>query len=672
MKKTVSYFLKYPRYLPGCFGVLLILSALTATAQTDTTKKLKEVTVASSRSPFIKTITPSQHISAADFTRYSAFNVADAIRNFSGVSIKDYGGIGGLKTVSVRGLGANHVAVLYDNVQINDAENGQVDLGKLNLNNVQEIALYNGQSPNILQPARSFASASILSIQTIKPNLTVSKPYLITAGIKGGSFGLVNPYVQWQQRLTKNWSFIINSYTENADGQYKYLIDDGSKKTEQTRIASDIKIQQIDGALYWAKSDSNKFNLKVNYYNSERGLPGAVILYTPPPSGQRLWNRDLFLQGGYERLWSTGLHLLINSKFSKNDLHYFDPQFPSTSGFLDQHFTQREFYQSAALSYHILENWEVSYASDLVVNNMGSDLLNFKYPTRVTLLNNVATNLILGKTTLQTSLLNTNFTESVASGKTIPHSNIFSPTIMATVTPWDNAGIQIRGFYKYIFRLPTFNELYYGFVVNINLKPEYTNQYDLGFTYNKNLEGLLEYITLTTDAYYNNVTNKIVYTPNVYNGSVQNFGKVDIKGLDAGFKTQAKLGVGYKAVLAINYSYQQALNVTDPTSSIYLNQLPYIPKNTFAFNAGINKGAFGVYYNQLLSSSRYYNNNNLPDDILPAYAIGDASIVYKGSISHLPVTASAEFNNIFNKSYVIVQSYPMPGRSIRISFQITI
>jgi vitamin B12 transporter len=382
----------------------------------------------------VQLIIPSQSISVTDFIHYNAFNVADAVRSFSGVVIRDYGGIGGLKTISVRGLGANHTSVLYDGVQINDAENGQVDLGKLNLNNVQSITLYNGQPPVILQTARAFSSASVLSIETVKPNLTAGKPYAITAGIKTGSFGLVNPYLQWQQRLNNNWSFIINGYTENANGQYQYLLDNGATKSEQTRVGSNISAQQVDGALYWSKPNS-KFNLHVNYYNSDRGLPGPVILYTPPPTGQKLYNRDLFIQAGYQHTWDSGLQLLVNTKFAQNQLHYFDPQFPSTTGFLDQHFSQREYYQSAALAYHIKPNWEISYAADLSVNNMNADLPNFRYPTRLTILNVIATNLILGDLTLQGSLLNTNIKETLKLGTTVPNRNIYSPTIMATIKP---------------------------------------------------------------------------------------------------------------------------------------------------------------------------------------------------------------------------------------------
>ena len=660
--------------MPGCLAVFLFfVVTANAFAQNDTTAKLHEVKISSSLVPQLQSVAPAQSISASEFSRYNAVNVADAIQHFAGVIIKDYGGIGGLKTISVRGLGANHTAILYDGMQINDAENGQVDLSKLNLNGIQSITLYNGQPSNILQTARAFASASVLDIHTVEPQLDAARPYQITAGIKTGSFGLINPYLQWQQRLAENWSLVINSYTENANGRYKYLISDGANTSTQTRAGSDIAAQQVDASLYWRGTDSSKFNLHANYYNSDRGLPGPVILYVPPASGQHLWNQDLFIQAGYEHRWKSGFNLLLNSKFSHNYLHYFDPEFESASGVLDQHYTQREFYQSAALSYTVLPNWDFSYATDLAINNMDADVANFRYPNRVTLLNVLATSLVLGNITLQASLLDTHISETISTGSTIPNRNIYSPTIMAALKPLNDKNFQVRAFYKSIFRYPTFEDLYYGFVPNTKLKPEFTRQYDLGLTYRKNLNSLLEYFAFTADAYYNKVTDKIVFIPSLYNGSTQNFGDVDIKGLDLGLKTQVRLGVSYKASLSATYSYQQALNVTGPvTASTYLNQLPYIPENTGSLNAGINKGAIGMYYNQLFSSSRYYNNNNNSDDYLPPYSISSASVVYTGSISRSKVVISAQANNLFNKSYVVVQSYPMPGRSFQFSFQITI
>ncbi len=652
---------------------LIIELPFFVSAQQDTSKKLKEVKISGSIVPKEQTAIPSQQISAADFERYSAFNVADAIRNFSGVILKDYGGIGGLKTVSVRGLSANHTAVLYDGVQLNDAENGQIDLGKLNLNNLQQITLYNGQPPNICMPARSFASASILSIKTVKPALGSIKPYLITAGIKAGSFGLINPYLQWQQLISKYWSFIVNSYLESANGHYNYKTNNNGVDSVRSRINTDINAQQVDGALYWAKSDSNSFNLHINYYHSDRGLPGAVIFYKTSFSKDRLYNTDLFLQGGYEHQWVNSLNLLLNTKVSQINLRYLSPGFLNVEGELDQRFNQREFYQSAAIAYHLYSNWEVSYATDLIVNNLNTNLFNFSYPTRINILNVLASNLIVGKFRLQASLLNTNITETVKRGRAAPARNIYSPTFMATYQPFNHSGLQFRAFYKSIFRNPTFNDLYYGGIGNPNLKPEFTHQFDSGISYSKALSGFFNYIAFSADVYYNDVTNKIVFIPkDSYNGSIQNFGKVSIKGVDIGLKTLATIITRIRASLSINYSYQQALNINDPSSSVYLNQLPYTPKNTLAVNTGLDYNKCGLYYNQVISSSRYYNNNNLLDDYLPAYSTSDASFVYRFTARNNPVTASLAVSNIFDKNYVVVQSYPMPGRSFRILIQITI
>lgn len=75
-----------------------------------------------------KEVIPVQSLSDEELKRLNALSVADAIRYFSGVQIKDYGGIGGLKTVNVRSMGTNHVGVFYDGIQLGNAQNGQIDL----------------------------------------------------------------------------------------------------------------------------------------------------------------------------------------------------------------------------------------------------------------------------------------------------------------------------------------------------------------------------------------------------------------------------------------------------------------------------------------------------------------------------------------------------------------
>jgi vitamin B12 transporter len=675
MKKTVSCFFKYLRRLPAYFILLFFFSLLSVNvfAQQDTSKKLKEVIVSSSRAPFIQTITPSQQITAADFSRYSATNVADAIRNFSGVNIKDYGGIGGLKTVSVRSLGANHTAVLYDGVQLNDAQNGQIDLSKFNLNNVQSITLYNGQPEELLQPARTFASASVLSIKTIRPTLTANKPYQIQAGVKAGSFGLINPYLQWQQRISNNWQLVINGNYLNANGRYKYKVDGDGSDTLSIRKNGKVRSIQTDVALYWNKNDSSKFNIHLNYYNAKRGLPGAVVFYTES-HGQKLNNDDIFIQAGYERIWKSSFRLLLNSKLSQLKTRYLDSPYFNTKGYILENYKQRETYQSAALAYHITNNWEVSYAVDASYTKVDADIDKYAYPVRFTLLNVIASSLKLGRWQLQGNLLQTNIHETVEKGSAFQQQSVLLPTLMATVQPFNNPNLKIRAFYKNVFRAPTLDELYYFAFVQRVIKPEFVYQYDLGATYSKNLDGVLEYLTLTADAYYNNVHNKILAVPsqNPAVFSFSNLGKVDIKGIDVGFKTQTKQYNNWSGSFSANYTYQQALDVSDPGNSNYQQQIPYTPKHTLALNAGINYKQAGVYFNHILSSKRYYIGNNLPEYLVPGYSVSDASVVYRFLSNKMPLQTSFEINNLLNKNYSIIRSYPMPGRSYRLSIQITI
>ena len=90
-----------------------------------------------------------QTLSGTELKKLNALSVADAIRYFSGVQIKDYGGVGGLKTVNIRSMGTNHMGVYYNGIQLGNAQNGQIDLGKYSLENIEEIQLYNGQKSDI-------------------------------------------------------------------------------------------------------------------------------------------------------------------------------------------------------------------------------------------------------------------------------------------------------------------------------------------------------------------------------------------------------------------------------------------------------------------------------------------------------------------------------------------
>ena len=56
---------------------------------------------------------------------------AQALLRFPGLSISDYGGLAGLKSVSLRGLGTAHTDIYLDGVRVSNFQSGQNDLGML-------------------------------------------------------------------------------------------------------------------------------------------------------------------------------------------------------------------------------------------------------------------------------------------------------------------------------------------------------------------------------------------------------------------------------------------------------------------------------------------------------------------------------------------------------------
>src|SRR5574344_1309223 len=73
----------------------------------DSVYHLQEVTING-----FKEVTPHQTISRNQIVAMPSNSVADALKYMAGVQIKDYGGLGGQKTVNVRSLGSQHISLM--------------------------------------------------------------------------------------------------------------------------------------------------------------------------------------------------------------------------------------------------------------------------------------------------------------------------------------------------------------------------------------------------------------------------------------------------------------------------------------------------------------------------------------------------------------------------------
>ena len=677
---TVSLFRCHLRLLLPIFCWLGFAVAISAVEieKPDSTKihVIKEVTVTEKlRHSEIRATAPLQVISAKNIEKLNVLQISDAVKFFSGVTVRDYGGIGGLKTISVRSLGANHTAVSYDGITLTDCQTGQIDIGRFSLENVDMISLSSGQSDNIFQPARVFASASVLNINTITPHFIDGKTFNGKISMKVGSFGMINPAFWLEGKISPVFSYSFSAEWLSANGKYPYTLHYGSASNDslstEIRQNTDVKNLRLESSVYAQFTQKESAYVKTYYYQSERGLPGATVFYnTANFSSQRIWDKTFFTQAHYEKEYSKSFAFQSNAKYNRGYLHYLDPTYLDSKGKLDNTYLQQEIYVSLSALYRTTENLSISLATDGATSSLQANINNFSTPTRLSWLSTMAAKYVTNQFLAMASCLATVTSETVQKNNFSDNHKQLSPYISVSVKPFLIHDFRIRAFYKNIFRLPSFNDLYYSGIGNRDLKPEKTNQYNLGITYSRDFGKNIPTFSLTLDTYHNDVTDKIVAYPTSFFWTIMNKGKVSIDGLDVTAETTLKPFEKFGIILGTTYTYQRALNVTNVADRDYKHQLPYTPRVSGSGKVGLETPWVNFSYAVIWSGHRYAVNQNYAENRLPGYADHSISFAKTIQTKHYSITGNIEVLNLLNENYAIVKWFPMPGRSVRASFSV--
>ncbi len=666
--------------LSGLFILVLLQLCYYAAAQSDTMRRqLDEFSVTANKgSKTVQALTSLQVATQDELQKMPVIQVSDVLKHFSGITVRDYGGVGGMKTVSVRGFGSQHTLVAYDGIAVSDCQSGQVDLSKFSMQNVESVDMTIGAPDDIFLPARLFSAAGLLRINTIRPIFSDKKPVNVKLSILGGSFGLFNPSLLLENRIYKGRNgsplLITSSLNVNylqCDGHYPFVLHYGGETdstSNERRTNTDVRTLSAEENLFFHFNDHSELDLKVCYYRSERGLPGAVVFYNTK-SRQRLDDENIFAQTHYHNIFSPKFAYQVNAKFTYSYQRYIDPDYLNVERRLDNRYIQREAYLSNTFRYTPIRLLAFSISNDLIFSNLYENTEDFSMPSRFTSLTSLYMFLDSKYVDVSAGVLHTYAHNSVKTGEAADDCNRFSPSVSIAIKPIPGEAFYIRAFYKDIFRLPTFNDLYYRLVGNINLKPEQTMQLDFGLSYASSFSRRIQ-IEITTDGYYNTIKEKIVAIPNknLFVWTMLNLGKVEMAGASASLNFSYKIIEQLKLSLSGNYTYQYAVDVTDHDSKTYLHQIPYTPRHSGSAIASVSTPWFDLSYTLLVSGKRYMLQQNIPANELEGYA--DHSIVLSKNFPIKKVVElglRVELLNLANKNYEIVKNYPMQGRSFRIA-----
>lgn len=633
-------------------------------------RNLHNVTVTAKATPKEATATaPVQVMTRVKLERINALQLSDAVKQMAGVVLKDYGGVGGIKTVSARGLGSQFSTLAIDGIAVGDCQNGQPDLGRFIVSELDNLSFANGQPDDILQPARVLASGNVLNMQTSKPVFD-DKNTNLKFGFEAGSFGLMHPSLKYEQRFGEKLHMSLQGTYVQSNGDYPFTIYYTQSKTDSSsrhrRTQSAVQMANVEANLFYDITATQKLTAKMHYYNAFQQLPGPVIYYRETPGSESSADQSGFVQLHYTNHFSPHWNLRFDGKFYAVQNIYDDSAYQGSTGVLHNDYHQKEYYLTGAAMYRLGDVLRFSYSTDYFYNSLNSNVDWCSEVGRHSWLNALSAKAYLNKVSVTASALYSMHSENVL-GEFVKEYRHFTPYVGILYKPFNNSGLRLRYFIKQNYRLPNFNECYYAYMSR-DLRPERALQNNLGITFEQRFpEKAFRNVTLLVDGYYNRVSDKIVAFPrqSLYMWSMMNIGLVSITGVDA--KVAAELAFAEKIGLSLDatYTFQRALDITDENSKTYRNQIPYTPEHSLSASAFFTNPIVDVGYNLIFVGDRYRLAQNAADNLVEGYVDQSLTLAKKIPLRYGALKLQAQVLNIFDVQYEVVKNYPMMGRNYK-------
>ena len=625
---------------------------------------IEEITVqGDARAKDVRSTAPVFTLNGKDFQRMGLTDIAETLRRLPSVTLRDYGGAGGMKTVSVRGFGAGHTGVVYDGVALSNCQTGHIDLSRYSLDNVRSLSLAVGDNDDIFIPAKNAASAATLLINTLRIP-TGDRLCHVTGQMKVGPWGITNPFLRIEKNISERVGVSLTGDYFYAENDYPYTIKNVTVVQKERRNNNWMSAGHAEANVVVKPTDRSLLNLKLYYYDNSRRLPGDVNYYVNESKEQE-HDQNFFAQLGYRQGWQRGknaLTLACIAKFNYSFVDYRDPSYPG--GIMDHKYWQREAYASARLMYETGRALAVCYAADYTFNNLsGSDQTVYRDPFRHTVQQSFTAKYHKGRFTAIARALYSLYNNGATAGASADDISHLSPSLSVNYRLLRDEELYLRLSYKDIFRSPSFNEQYYKHYGSTTLKPECTRQINLGLTWSRQY-GNASALTITTDAYHNRVTDKIVAVPQtMFMWTNVNLGKVRSVGTDVTGYVVHRISEHHSLIFSCNYSYQKIVNRTDKASPYYGLQIAYTPEHLGGASLAWENPCVSVVLSATGVSHRWANNEHYNGTDMKGYAECGITAYKDMKMRKNIISLRFDVKNLFDKQYEIVRFYPMPGRS---------
>ncbi len=574
--------------------------------------------------------------------------ISGIINSIPGLSLSDYGSTAGLKSVSLRGLGAANTAVYIDGVRVGNVQNGQPNLGFIDHSNFSSMTI-------------DYAQNSV-SFNTARPSFEAGKRFDAGVRLHGGSFGTCNPSARAEYMINDRLSAAANVSWYGTKGDFPYQDADGNIVR---RVNNDLE-QWRAGLDFFGLLEGGDWHAKAYFNDSRRGTPGSTAF---PETDSRQNDRNSFVQLRLNNSFSSLYDFNFTAKAASDNLDY-------VYSYGRYIYNQTECQLNTSHIFHINDWWMVSAAAGVQWDGLDSmyDDAEYYSASRTSLQGAVSSSFDFNRLDINIALLYNGWFDdgNAAENAVVAKRNCFSPSMDFRMNILD--GLDVVGFVRRAYRVPTFNDLYYPGMGSTSLNPEDSWLTDIGMEYKGQFVDAYGF-TAKLDGFRYSLTDKITSMPDPSDPTgwiwlMYNIGKVHDNGFDASVKFNKTKG-DFKVNFTVRYSYQSAIDKT-PDSAGYGRQIPYVARHTAAAIADIDYKGWKANLNYNLRSGRNDTYGELPAwDTFDMTFSRTFGIRSDGERPLCSFTLLLKAANIFNERYEIVRWYPLPGRSFTAGMEIS-
>ncbi len=628
--------------------LLIILFVFTtgvvnAQQETDSVRLLSEVKVQDKRLKTYATGNKLIQINPEVIKNQSYSSFTDLLTRNTSVNIRSYG-VSGLSTISFRGSGSNHSAILWEGINLQSPSNGSLDLTLLPVSFVDNVTLQFGGGSTLFG---SGALGGAIHIAGSQPEFD-NRSTKISLSQQLGSFG--NQYTGVNLKYSgKDYEVKLRVFTKKADNDFSF----DNRFTLQREKQENADLKQSGVMLEVAYRLKDNHTVQAKYWLQDNLINISKVASAGAPSFAT--QADYFHRGLILWEMDKGKDAFnMKSAFVLHELIY-DNKVNILSNSLTKAWTNE-----ASWDHQFSKYWQLQTGVNHTYESGESDGYGTLIPDRHrTALFTALKGLINNK--LETTLA---LREAYNVGQWSP----FLPSLGLHYQPDPKYGI--KGKIARSYRIPTFNDLYWATGGNPILLPEKGVNIELGSEqiYELGKVELQNELTI----FSNYIHNWIQWIPgSVGIWSPNNVQEVWSRGVEA--TSQALISLNSESLLRLNGSYQHTNTTKEKTKTQagqneLGKQLIYVPYHQGNLSLLWNKKLSTIGTKINYTGSQFTTGDNDSKRALDQYTIIDISASQNFSIrNEHSLMIGMEIKNLGNKSYEVRANYPMPGRSFNVN-----